>query len=177
VTDDGGASASTSRTVTAAPANAAPTARFGLSCSGLVCGLDGSASADADGTIAQYQWELGDETTAAGKTAQHGYAQTGTYTIKLTVTDDDGASDTATTTVAPLLLVARTYRLKGLLAVELSWSRAPGGSYDIFRDGARIATVSAGTYTDSLRRGSGSHRYKVCQTGSSICSNQATAAF
>jgi hypothetical protein len=159
--------------------NAAPTPNFGISCAALHCDLDASASTDADGTVVQYQWELGDGSTATGPTAQHSYAQPGSYTIELTVTDDDGAAATASKTLTPITgLTARGYKVKGIQTVDLSWKAASGTSYGVFRDGTQIATVAAGSYTDNLnRKGPGSYPYKVCQTGGSICSNQATVAF
>ncbi|PSQ41911.1 hypothetical protein BRD17_09925 [Halobacteriales archaeon SW_7_68_16] len=61
--------------------------------------VDASGSSDSDGSIASYDWTLGDGATASGETASHSYADDGTYTIELTVTDDDGATDTASTEV------------------------------------------------------------------------------
>jgi PKD repeat protein len=63
--------------------------------------FDGGASFDIDGTIAAYQWDFGDGSTATGPTASHTYATPGLYTATLTVTDDLGATatDTATVTV------------------------------------------------------------------------------
>jgi len=184
VTDDDGASATTSKTVTVEPApqppaNAAPTASAGVSCTGLLCDFDGGASADSDGTIVQYRWEFGDGTTAAGRTAQHRYAQAGTYTSQLTVTDDDDDSDTASATIVAITgLTARGYKVKGLQKVDLSRIGASTGGFDVYRDGEAIATTAANSYTDNLnRKGTGSYSYSVCQTGSSICSNQATVAF
>ncbi|HEV2813084.1 MAG TPA: S8 family serine peptidase [Solirubrobacteraceae bacterium] len=58
--------------------------------------FDGSGSSDADGTVASYAWDFGDGTTASGATATHAYDWPGTYAVKLTVTDDDGATGTAT---------------------------------------------------------------------------------
>lgn len=58
--------------------------------------VSGSGSSDPDGTIAGYAWEFGDGGTATGATATRTYPADGTFTIKLTVTDDDGA--TASTT-------------------------------------------------------------------------------
>jgi 6-phosphogluconolactonase (cycloisomerase 2 family) len=52
-------------------------------------------SDDSDGgTIARYAWDFGDGTTQAdgGPTPEHTYALPGTYTVKLTVTDDEGCS-------------------------------------------------------------------------------------
>jgi PKD repeat protein len=182
VTDDGGASASTSKTVTAEnppPPNIAPVASVQVGCTGLLCDLDGGASADADGTIVDYQWQLGDATTAAGRTARHSYAQAGTYTIKLTVTDDDGAGDTASRAIAPITgLTARGYKLKGLQKVDLSWRGATGDSFEIHRDGQNITTTLSDTYTDNLNsKGSGSYAYQVCRVGGAICSNETTVTF
>jgi PKD repeat protein len=51
-----------------------------------------STSTDSDGTITSHVWDFGDGTTGGGTTVQHAYPQAGTYTVTLTVTDDDGAT-------------------------------------------------------------------------------------
>ncbi len=65
---------------------------------GTPVALDGSASSDADGTIVSYHWDFGDSNVGTGATPTHSYADPGTYTVTLTVTDDDGLTDTETTT-------------------------------------------------------------------------------
>ncbi len=80
-------------------ANALPTASVARSVSGLTASLDGSASADRDGSIASYAWSFGDGTTASGRTVQHRYAKAGTYSVRLVVTDNAGATASATSTV------------------------------------------------------------------------------
>jgi len=60
--------------------------------------FDGSGSSDPDGTIVAYDWDFGDGNTGAGVKPSHRYVAAGTYTVSLTVTDNDGASDTATST-------------------------------------------------------------------------------
>ncbi|CAN5125372.1 hypothetical protein BH09ACT1_BH09ACT1_13530 [soil metagenome] len=96
VTDDDGATNSTTRSVTVITAttpNQAPTAAFTSSCTNLSCTVNGSTSTDPDGTLASYAWNFGDGGTATGITASHTYAAAGSYTITLTVTDDDGATN------------------------------------------------------------------------------------
>lgn len=60
----------------------------------LAVQLDAGFSHDEDGTIVDYRWLLGDPTdpgSKSGVTCQHTYTNPGTYLVKLTVTDDDGA--------------------------------------------------------------------------------------
>jgi len=57
--------------------------------------FDGSRSVDTDGSITQYQWDLGDGRTAEGDIISHRYSTPGLYIVKLTVTDDKGDHDTA----------------------------------------------------------------------------------
>jgi PKD repeat protein len=109
VTDDDGATAEMTRTVEVAapPANEIPVAAFTATASDLTAELDATASADADGDLASYVWDFGDGATDSGTEAvvSHTYPAAGTYTVTLTVTDDDGAVATATervTVTAPV---------------------------------------------------------------------------
>jgi len=51
-----------------------------------------STSIDADGTIVKYEWDFGDGETGANPVVVHSYGASGTKTIRLTVTDNGGAS-------------------------------------------------------------------------------------
>ena len=88
----------------AVPANQSPIANAGADKSGRVnrwINFDGSGSSDPDGSIISYNWNFGDGGTASGVKVNHRFASAGTYTVTLTVTDDQGAlgQDTATATI------------------------------------------------------------------------------
>ncbi len=80
-------------------ANQSPVAQFTISTTSPLVGqavtLDASTSYDPDGTISNYSWNLGDGTTSTGATATHSYATAGTFTIILTVKDNEGATNSA----------------------------------------------------------------------------------
>jgi PKD repeat protein len=62
--------------------------------------LEASASSDDDGTVVDWQWDFGDGTLASGVSVAHTWTQPGTYAVRLTVRDDDGAPATVVTPVA-----------------------------------------------------------------------------
>ena len=67
--------------------------------------FDASSSTDPDGTIVTYAWEFGDGTTGTGVKVNHTYQTGGTYSVRLTVTDDRGtsvSSDPQTVAVATI---------------------------------------------------------------------------
>ncbi|WHT22820.1 S8 family serine peptidase [Crossiella sp. CA-258035] len=100
VTDDKGAtSAPVTKAVRAGkpPAGQPPAASFTVSCQRNRCSVDGSGSTDPDNDISGYAWEFGDGKTGTGVTAANDYpAKQANYTIKLTVTDKTGNSNSAT---------------------------------------------------------------------------------
>ena len=61
--------------------------------------FSGANSTDADGNIASYAWNFGDGNTGGGEQGSHTFQDAGTYVVELTVTDDKGAVDRATTSV------------------------------------------------------------------------------
>jgi hypothetical protein len=105
--DSGGLTGSASRSaqVTPAPANLPPIARLTVApavSTGVSVTLDGSSSADADGTIVRWTFDPGDGSATLSGTSparDHTYAADGAYTVTLTVEDDDGATATATAAV------------------------------------------------------------------------------
>ncbi|WP_210649113.1 PKD domain-containing protein [Nocardioides sp. SYSU D00065] len=80
--------------------NTAPSAAFTSSCSGISCSFDATGSSDADGTVVSYEWSFSDGDEAGGPTPQKDFAETGTYDVTLTVTDDGGLTSTTTQQVS-----------------------------------------------------------------------------
>ncbi len=72
----------------------APTASFTSSCAELVCTFDGSGSSDPEGALVSHAWDFGDAGTATGAVVEHTFATAGTYSVRLTVTDAGGLTDT-----------------------------------------------------------------------------------
>ena len=81
--------------VAQASANTPPVAQFEVRAapdgSATTVVLDASASRDADGTIASYQWIFGDGYSGSGVTKTHSYPSQAMYTVTLLVTDNGGA--------------------------------------------------------------------------------------
>jgi PKD repeat protein len=97
VTDSAGKTGTATKTVTV-DGGSAPTAAFTTSPQVIRAGqaffLDASTStAPAGRTIVRYQWNFGDNQIVEGMRIDHVFAATGSYTVTLTVTDSNGATD------------------------------------------------------------------------------------
>jgi len=127
VTDNQGATATTTREVTVTdpppPANEDPVARITGSCSQLSCPLSGGTSTD-DGSIESYGWDFGDGGTASGMSPGHTYSDAGTFRVTLTVTDDQGATDTETLTVTVPAPPASTLAFRAAAATYVNTTSA-----------------------------------------------------
>ncbi|MEA5117249.1 MAG: PKD domain-containing protein, partial [Propionicimonas sp.] len=142
VTDNRGGTDTVSHALTVA-ANAKPTASFTSTAVELTASFDGSASSDPDGTVASYAWEFGDTQTGTGVSPTHSYASSGTYTVTLTVTDDNGATDSVAkqiTVTAPSALAKDSFER----SVPSGWGAAESGGAWTIATGAARFSVSGG---------------------------------
>lgn len=91
--NDGSSVDATEEIVANYPPVAAFSARLEETSPGIAIHFDGSASTDSDGTIVTYAWNFGDGQRAEGVSLTHSYAAEGTFTVRLVVRDDLGATD------------------------------------------------------------------------------------
>lgn len=81
--------------------NSAPVAVFtttpdtAIGAGPLLVTFDASGSHDPDGAITGYQWDFGDGATGTGSTVSHTF-MSGTYTVTLSVEDDEGHTSSVT---------------------------------------------------------------------------------
>lgn len=97
VTDDHGAEGSGQATL-AVTANAAPTAVIegpATIVAGQPAQFSAASSSDSDGTIAGQSWFASDGASGTGLHFDHTFADAGSYTVSLTVSDDQGATGDA----------------------------------------------------------------------------------
>lgn len=170
VTDDDSAVVSKEQTVTvtAPPANIDPVAAFTYEASDLLVEFDGSTSSDSDGTVASYAWDFGDGETADVAKPSHTFDESGDFEVKLTVTDDDGATNSVTKTVSvvagpPGPLAGDTFER----TTTNGWGTADDG-------GAWTPLASAGYF--SVANGAGHIKVPLAARGGTITLKSVDAA-
>jgi len=186
VTDDNGAEDTAAKdvTVSSSTTNNPPMADFTFTTTNLTANFS-DQSTDSDGSIASWSWNFGDGNTSTTQNPGHTYGTDGTYTVTLTVTDDDGESDSASEDVTvsssenEISLTASGYKVRGRHHIDFSWSGANSTNVDIYVDNVIVNTTSNdGSYTHSTTNvGGGSYLVKVCEAGTSTCSNEVTVTF
>jgi PKD repeat protein len=101
----------------------------------LPVAFSSSGSADPDGQIVRYAWNFGDGSTSTAANPSHTYSAAGVYTATLTVTDNDGLSDSASIQITvnnpanqPPVASASANPLSGFAPLKVIFSSA--GSSD-----------------------------------------------
>ncbi len=105
-----------------------PTARFVSNVLngyvGQPVGFDATLSTDPRNNIVSYVWDFGDGSPqGSGQAIARVYAQTGTYTVTLTITDGEGLSDTTALTMV-VLPADQSGLFVGTFAYKVNWNRA-----------------------------------------------------
>jgi PKD repeat protein len=146
----------------------------------LTVSFNGSASSDPDGAIVAYNWDFGDGAVASGSAASHVYSTPGTYTARLTVTDNQGASGANTVAIQVSASVPTIPTCPSALSataisrdqISLTWTdnssnedgfkieRCAGATCSNFK---QIATVgaNAASYSNSGLKRATTYRYRI----------------
>jgi len=77
------------------------------------------------GNIASYNWDFGDGSGAKGKRVQHKYTSTGTYTARLTITDDKGGTASQTSRIRVTKTSQSNHAPRALIDVEHGSGKIP----------------------------------------------------
>jgi PKD repeat protein len=107
VTDAGGLTATTTVSINAnAPGNRPPTVSVNPSATSVQEGTAvtfNTTASDPDGSVVSYSWDFGDGTTSNVASPSHAYTRAGSYTARVTVRDNGGATagTQVTITVTP----------------------------------------------------------------------------
>lgn len=145
-----------------------PVAAISLSATTILVGgsvtASSSGSTDPYGSITASQLNFGDGTLASATTAAHQYKTAGTYTVKATVTDNLGASSTASATlqVNPQYVsisspAAGTITNPSVQVIGTANSGYPISATQVYLDGVLKYQTSASSVNVSLGIPKGSH--------------------
>jgi PKD repeat protein len=94
-------------------------------------------SSDREGETMTYGWDFSDGPASAERNPVHVYADPGLYPVTLTVTDDEGATDTMTKNILVVRIHTLTVVLRDLLGMPVS-----GATVKLFSNGVNIASGS-----------------------------------
>jgi PKD repeat protein len=140
-----------------AGANQNPTADFTFTTNNLTVDFT-DTSDDPDGTIVSWSWDFGDGNNSTQQHPVHTYAADGTYTVSLTVTDNDALTDDTSkpVTVSGPVNTPPTadfnFTIDGLTVIFTDQSSDPDGTIESwswdFGDGKTSSALNVGhTFT------------------------------
>ena len=128
----------------------------------LTVSFDASASTDPDGSIVAYSWNFGDGSSGSGVTAEHTYTDPGGYVAQLVVTDDRGATSSATVEISVSATI-ETGSLSGTISTGIAATAAGGRAVPAAALESGSATAQADVVPGELivRFGSGPHAHSL----------------
>ncbi|MCF7889760.1 PKD domain-containing protein [Candidatus Bipolaricaulota bacterium] len=179
VTDDGGATNDTTKNISVTSSNQAPTASFSANpTSGeapLEVTFDASSAEDSDGTITSYEWDFDDGSTGSGVSGTYTFTSSGTYNVQLTVTDNDGGTDSTSETISvssepnqPPSSSFTASPTSGEAPLEVSFDASgandPDGSIDSYNWDFGDGTTGSGVTVNHTYDSSGSYTVQLTVT-------------
>ena len=180
--DSAGGAYATGRVNITVLQDTAPVANFTFSCTNLVCAFDASSSTDDRG-IVSYQWTMGNNGAASGRTPSYPYAAPGTYNVRLTVEDVLGQRHAVQKTVVvtcpnPSIAAQPTARtITAGQPTTFSVTATNATSYQWYQGAAGVTTTPVGTNSSSLTvTPAATASYWVRITNSCGSTNSAAAA-
>ncbi|MEE8476622.1 MAG: PKD domain-containing protein, partial [Myxococcota bacterium] len=175
--DSEGAQGSASVTISVGAGNQPPVAGFDATTNGL--SVDFVDTSTDDGVIVTRLWGFGYGNTSSLTNPTHSYAAGGTFVVTLTVTDDAGATGSASQSVTVSdptptisLVLTRAELDEDSLRVELEYSGATGATVQVLRNGTVIDTPSNdGEFRDRSDVSGSFFVYQICEANGVVCSN------
>ena len=151
-----------------------PVAAISLSSATILVGgsitASTTGSSDPYGSITASQIDFGDGTVVNSATASHQYKTAGTYTVKATVTDNLGASSTASITLtvqAQYVVISSPtggpLTTRWVQVIGTAYSGYPIVSTQVYLDGTLKYQTSAGSVNITLTIPGGTHQ--ICVQG------------
>ncbi|HEX7151192.1 MAG TPA: M36 family metallopeptidase [Thermoanaerobaculia bacterium] len=152
---------------------------------GTAVTFSGTATDTQDGSLASsINWTsslsgalgTGSSITTSGLAA-------GTHTVTATATDSGSLSGSASinvtiTSASGISLSATARKAKNVAYADLTWSGATSTQVDIYRNNMRVVTTANdGAHTDQLGKVRGTFTYRVCNAGTTTCSNNVSVSF
>jgi PKD repeat protein len=104
-----------------------------------------STSTDSDGQITTWQWDFGDGNTAQGEIVNHTYTEAGDFTVTLTVTDNDGLTDSSLQVILVILPDIPSQQCVGAEGSQCDNNIFGLVGVKRNRDGSYTGTVSVGS--------------------------------
>jgi PKD repeat protein len=147
---------------------------------GVAITLSSSGSFDNVGFIVSYEWDFGDGNTSTQTNPTHTYTSAGNYIVSLTVTDDDGATGTDSTS-ATIVEPCSNHELVLTLVLdnypgETTWELKDVGN-NILASGGPYSAVGA-TVTETFCLTGGNYTFAIYDSfGDGLCCTYGSGSY